>query len=73
VDIEVVPPLGETEQQAVRHALVRAGIRLDALALPYLSAWRRAAALESVDNEPDASRSGRYAPSPRSTRGATRA
>ena len=52
------------------HALGRAGIRLEPEAVAYRSAWWRAAAREAVDNAPEPVR---YALSPRSTRGATRA
>lgn len=69
MDFEVVPPLREPEQQAVRQALERAGVRLDGQPEAYRSAWRRAALREGTDAEPVP----RYAPSPRSTRGATRA
>lgn len=68
--IEVFPPIREAEQRAVTHVLRRAGIRLDGLPELYRSAWRRTAAHEAVDNEPAPIR---YALSPRSTRGATRA
>lgn len=51
-------------------ALARAALRLDGPSEAYASPWRRRAALEAVDNEPEPTR---YARSPRSTRGATRA
>jgi hypothetical protein len=70
VDVEVAPPVGEAERQALSHALERAGIRLDGRPEAYASAWWRTAAQESVDNVPAPVR---YALSPRSTRGATRA
>ena len=69
--IDVVPPLGPAEQQVVTIGLARAGMRLDGVHVAYASAWRRAAAREAVDSTPPAP--ARYAPSPRSTRGATRA
>ncbi len=50
-------------------ALTKVGVRVGAAPSSYVSSWRRAAAREGVDNEPVA----RYARSPRSTRGATRA
>ena len=53
----------------MRQALERAGVRLDGQPEAYRSAWRRAALREGTDDEPVP----RYAPSPRSTRGATRA
>jgi hypothetical protein len=68
--LEVHPPLEEPALAAVRKALVGAGVRLDGKPGIYMSAWRAAAAHEAVQNEPE---SGRYARSPRSTRGATRA
>lgn len=70
VELDVAPPLPEAERQAVRNALVRAGIQLDGTPDAYGNAWRRAAAREAVESEPAP---GRYARSPRSTRGATRA
>ena len=69
--IELDPRLEAHELTAVRHALGRAGIRFDSLQpASSSSAWRRAALREGVEVElrPD-----RYALSPRSTRGATRA
>jgi hypothetical protein len=68
--VEIAPQRPEAEQQAVSHALERAGIRLDGRPEAYASAWWRTAAQESVDNAPAPVR---YAFSPRSTRGATRA
>jgi len=70
VTVEIAPRLPEAEQEAVSHALERAGIRLDGRPEAYASAWRRTAARESVDNVPAPAL---YAFSPRSTRGATRA
>jgi hypothetical protein len=70
VRIDVVPPVDEALLESVEPLL------RDALAPPaathtsHGSAWRRAAARESVRNEP---RAPLYALSPRSTRGATRA
>ena len=66
--VEVVPPLGEAELRALSYALERVGVRSDGQPEAYRSAWRRAALREATANEPR-----RYAPSPRSTRGATRA
>jgi hypothetical protein len=54
----------------VRHALARAGVPLDGRPTAYAQGWWKAAAREAVDNDPGALR---QAPSPRSTRGATRA
>ena len=65
--IRIEPPLGEREELAVRLALV--GTTLPRRAR---GAWSSAAAREAVENDPgDADP--RYALSPRSTRGATRA
>ena len=64
----MTPPLPDRELAALQQALIRAGTRLDHLPEAYVSAWRRAAAREATRNEPV-----RYTPSPRSTRGATRA
>jgi hypothetical protein len=66
---EVVPPVSEGESAALRRGLAALGVRLDWQPEAYRSAWRRAALRESTDNEPVP----RYALSPRSTRGATRA
>jgi hypothetical protein len=68
--VEITPPLSEAGRRAVGHALEREGVRLDGPPEPYTSPWRRIAAREAVDNQPGPAR---YAPSPRSTRGATRA
>jgi hypothetical protein len=70
VRIDVRPALPAEEQAALERALATAGVDLDATPEPYRSAWRRAAAHEAVDGEPDADG---YALLPRSTRGATRA
>jgi hypothetical protein len=70
VPIDVRPPLPDDVRDALAQALAEAGAALDQLPAAYLSAWRRTAALESVDGEPDENG---YALSPRSTRGATRA
>ena len=67
--IEVVPPLSDDESVALRRALVTLGVRLDGQPEAYRSAWRRTALREATENEP----APRYALSPRSTRGATRA
>jgi len=45
-------------------------VRLDGSPDAYAGEWRRVATREGVDNEPELAR---YARSPRSTRGATRA
>jgi hypothetical protein len=68
--LEVVPPLPVEQQLAVSAALEQAGVRLDGLPDAYRNAWRRRAAREAVENQPEGVR---YTPSPRSTRGATRA
>jgi hypothetical protein len=67
--LEVVPPLSEDEDAALRRGLATLGGRLDGRPESYRSAWRRTALREATDNEPVP----RYALSPRSTRGATRA
>jgi hypothetical protein len=69
VDIEAVPPVDSSGQRAVIEALERAGVRVEVAPAAYESAWRAVGLSEAVDGEePEA-----YAPSPRSTRGATRA
>jgi hypothetical protein len=68
VRIDVTPRLPDRELAALEQALARAGTRLGHVPDAYVSAWRRAAAREATRNEP-----ARYTPSPRSTRGATRA
>jgi hypothetical protein len=68
--LEVQPPLPEAERRALRDALARSGIRIDSVSEAFTAAWFRAAVREAVDRSPAA---GRYAPSPRRTRGATRA
>jgi hypothetical protein len=70
MELRITPHLGGAEQEALRVALERAGVSLASELRGYESAWRRAASREAVDNEPVARR---YARSPRSTRGATRA
>ena len=67
--IEVVPPVSAAESVALRRALATLAVRLDGQPEAYRSAWRRTALREATDNEPVP----RYALSPRSTRGATRA
>jgi hypothetical protein len=66
-EIRVEPPLGEHEELALRLALGGAAVPLLAR-----GAWSSAAAREAVENDP-ADADPRYALSPRSTRGATRA
>jgi hypothetical protein len=68
--IEAFPPVPEAELQAIRLALRRSGMPLDGRPAAYESPWRRAGAREAIDNEPATAR---YARSPRSMRGATRA
>ncbi len=68
--LEVRPPLPESQLAALRTALARAGVGIVADSDFLASAWWRAAVREAVDREPNAAR---YAPSRRSTRGATRA
>jgi hypothetical protein len=70
MELRITPHLGDAEQEALRAALEGAGVSLAPHPRGYESAWRRAASREAVDNHPMAQR---YARSPRSTRGATRA
>lgn len=64
-------PADGRAQAALDHALSLASIELDPGFPGYASPWRVAALAESVERDPRADES--YAPSPRSTRGATRA
>jgi hypothetical protein len=68
--LDVRPELEGPERIALEQALGTIGARLRATPDPSRSAWIRAARLEAVDRAPSAPR---YTPSPRSTRGATRA
>jgi hypothetical protein len=68
--IEVLPPISVSERAALDRALVRAGIRVEAASEALSSPWLRKGVSEAVDRQPPVAR---YAPSPRSTRGATRA
>jgi hypothetical protein len=68
--LEAIPPLADSELAAIRVALTRADVRLDGQPPVYTSEWRRSGMREAVDNEPEIAR---YARSPRSTPGATRA
>ena len=70
MELEVVPPLPPSEEQALTEALARAGLELDGLPSTYASAWRHAGLAEATGNGDDGEG---YALSPRSTRGATRA
>lgn len=70
MDLEVVPPLPPTEQQALTEALARAGLELDGPPPAYASPWRRVGLFEATGNGDE---NDGYALSPRSTRGATRA
>ena len=65
--IELRPEAGPDADEAVLRALANEALRERAGAAPYLSDWRRAALAEGVDRDPG------YAPSPRRSRGATRA
>lgn len=69
MDVRTDPPLDESEQRALIGALERAGVPVDGAPEQYRSAWRAAGLRDAL--EPDEAES--YAPSPRSTRGATRA
>ena len=68
--IDVRPPLPDEARDALERALAAPGDAPERQPAAYRSAWRRVAALEAVDGEPDEDG---YALSPRSTRGATRA
>ena len=69
VKLTVVPPIDDSVRRALETALGAAGIRT-VRSPRYADSWRNAALREGVErDEPEAG----YAPSPRSTRGATRA
>jgi hypothetical protein len=68
--LEIDPTVPEAAQTAVVRALATAGVRMQREPDVYASPWRRAGAREAVECQPPVAR---YAPSPRSTRGATRA
>lgn len=68
--LDAIPPLADSELAAIRVALARADVRLDGRPPVYTSKWRQVAVREAVDHEPELVR---YARSPRSTPGATRA
>ena len=72
---DVQPSVGDSELAAIRAAFERVGLPLDTRPAAYTSNWRRAALEEAFDDEPEPVRPEpvRYAPSPRRTRGATRA
>jgi uncharacterized ferritin-like protein (DUF455 family) len=70
VQLEAIPPLADSELAAIRIALARSGLRFDGQPPIYTSNWRRVAVREAVEKEPEIVR---YARSPRSTPGATRA
>ena len=63
------PPLATSEREALELALTLTGIR-SAGPTAYASPWRNEGLLEAVDADEESTP---YAPSPRSTRGATRA
>jgi len=65
-----MPRPSEAEVVAIERGLLLAGVRLVEVQPAFLSPWRRAAAREAVEPLPLRSF---YAPSPRKTRGATRA
>jgi hypothetical protein len=75
VDFDAVPPLTAPESEAIRDVLSRVGVQLEPARVPYDSAWRQAGVAEATDDVEHASPAALppYAPSPRSTRGATRA
>jgi hypothetical protein len=73
VELALVPPAAPATRAAVLAALTAAGVDLAPEPDRYQSPWRTAALTEGVDRSaPDAGEP-RYALSPRSTRGATRA
>jgi hypothetical protein len=51
VPLEVTPPLGKPEIDAVHAALVAAGVSVELRPAAYDSPWRRAGAREAVDDE----------------------
>lgn len=71
VELEFVPSPRSGEAEAVLAALDEAGIASDLAPTGRDNAWRAAALAEAVDRDPRDVDG--YAPSPRSTRGATRA
>jgi hypothetical protein len=76
-DFEVRPPVSAGERVALEHALKEIATEAVAADPRASSAWWRAGVLDGPDAadpfEAEPSGSERYAPSPRSTRGATRA
>ena len=68
MDIDATPAVTGTERDALLAALERTDVRPSGTR-PYESMWRLAGLREATDEDEDA----RYAFSPRSTRGATRA
>jgi hypothetical protein len=71
VRLDVVPSVSDTELAVIELALSRSGTTLDPTPAAQRARWSRAAAREAVEATP--SLPARYACSPRSTRGATRA
>jgi hypothetical protein len=72
VEIDVTPSAGERDRHVLAAALARAGIEANGPPPGYASRWRRAGFAEAVEREA-APAPAPYAPSPRSSRGATRA
>ena len=70
MELETTPELTERELAVVQRALATVQAELVMTPAGYSSAWKRAAAREAIDRQPAVVR---YARSPRSTRGATRA
>jgi hypothetical protein len=70
VTLEAEPPVADEELLAIREALAVASAFTARETRLASSRWQRVAAREAVENEPAGRR---YALSPRSTRGATRA
>jgi hypothetical protein len=75
MEIRVEPPVAQHEELALLRALGDGGVLEPAASAAARDAWRRAAAHEAVDNDPESRGDAEpgYALSPRSTRGATRA
>ena len=72
MEIVVVPRVAAAQMRALAALLEEAGIR-PPHGHGYESAWRRSALREAVERCERCEREDAYTPSPRSTRGATRA
>jgi hypothetical protein len=69
--LEVDPPVSDDQLAVLHRALASSGLRLDGTPPAFSSAWLKSAFREGVESAFSPAR--RYALSPRSTRGATRA